>query len=74
MEALLQQEVHARAQVDVLTRRFMAEPEGPLNGSVYPALRYEPAKLCDTMVIDVVPPDTPVGGMKPVKVYVILLV
>lgn len=42
METSLQEIQQAQTQVDSITRRFAADPEGPLNGSIHPAFRYAP--------------------------------
>lgn len=40
MDASLQETREARFQVDKITKKFAANPEGPLNGSIHPALHY----------------------------------
>ena len=76
MESLLQQDSNAKAQVDVLTKRFAADPEGPLNGSVHAALQSQSTSegLYNTRVADDVTSSVPRNHTKSVTLYVCLFV
>lgn len=74
MEASLRETQEVKSQVDSVTRRFAAGPEGPLDGSIHPAFQRSSAlpitSNTEPGVVDIVAPGVPVHDKRLVNLYV----
>lgn len=75
MEASLQETSEIRSQVDRIARRFAADPRGPLDGSIHPALKYAPTAPTppgiEPEVISVETPSVTIHNQRIADLYVL---